>query len=195
MAAGDSDTLTANLALAMLSEDPIASVNPPDPNKRGRLCYQFIDSSRRAMLAAGQWRCAKRQFQASAAAATLPFGGTAYPVPPDYIRMYELHDHQERWEVMNLAGIGVCVVTRAGAPLNEDYIFDLQDYTQMDTLLVKAIAADLATWMALPLSRDSALRSSCESERDNYLSLARTVSAQQATPRQLDLGILLRSRW
>lgn len=195
MAAGDSPTSIANLALAMLSEDAISNVNPPDNNKRGRLCYQFYDSSRRAMLAAAPWRCARRQFQAAASAVTLPFGGTAFPAPADYIRMVELRDRHERWELMNLAAIGLCVVTRHGAPLDENYIFDLVDTTQMDALLVKAIAADMATWMAYPLTRDSALRDRCEQEREAYLSLARTTSAQQASPRQLDEGVTLRARW
>lgn len=195
MAAGDSATSISNLGLAMLGEDPIANVDPPDANKRGRLCAQFYDSSRRAILEARPWRCAKRQFQAAAAAVVLPFGGTAYPVPADYLRMFDIRAQGHDWELMNPAGLGLCIVTHAGAPLNEEYIFDLTDPTQMSALLVKAIAADMAVNLALPLTRDLGLKQQCALDREAYLALAGTVSAQQATPRRFDADILLRTRW
>lgn len=197
MAAGDSPTSIANLGLAMIGEDPIASLSPPDNNKRGRYAAQFYDSSRRAMLAAHPWREAKRQLQAAASSTLPPFTyGNAYPVPADFIRMFELpEDGSQRWEMMNLTGIGLCLVTDAGAPLDETYVFDLQDATQMSPLLVKAIAADMAVWMAWPVARDMSLKQECEKERESYLSLARTVSAQQASPRPFDGDVLIRSRW
>lgn len=196
MAQGDSPTGTCNIALAMLGEDPIVSVAPPDNNKRGRYCAQFYDSSRRAMLEARPWRCAKRQFQAAASATVPPFGwGAAYPVPADFIRLYDIRDQGMRWEVMNLLGIGVCVVTRAETPLDEEYIFDLTDCTQMSALLVKTIAADMAVMMALPLTRDLTLKEQCQADREAYLSLAATISAQQASPRPARGDVLARSRW
>lgn len=197
MAAGDSSTSICNLALAMLSEDPIANLAPPDNSKAGRLCAQFYDTSRRAILNAHPWREAKRQFQAAASALPPPFTyGAAYPVPADYIRMFELpEDGQMRWEIMNLAGIGLCLVTDAAGPLDESYIFDLEDTTQMSALLVKTIAADMAVMMALPLSRDASLKQQCQADRDAYLSAARTASAQQGSPPQFDADVLIRSRW
>lgn len=199
MSIGDSPVSICNVALAMLSEDPIASLTPPDPNKRGRLCAQFYDTSRRAMLEAAPWRCAKAQFQAAASATAPLFTyGAAYPVPTDYIRMFELPQGGDtRWELMNLAGIGLCIVTNGGqgSTLDETYIYDLQDCTLMSALLVKAIAADMAVNMAWPLARDMSLKEECGKDREAYLSLARTVSAQQASPRAFDADTLLRSRW
>lgn len=197
MAAGDSPTSIVNMALAMLGEPPISNLSPPSPpGKAARLCAQFYDPSRRAMLRAHPFRCAKRQFQAAAAAAALPFGGTAYPVPSDYIRMYDMAPHRHRrWEVMNLAGIGLCVVSHGGGPLDEDYIFDLVDATQMDPLLVKTVAAEVAAAIALPLTRDASLKTQAQTDRDTYLSLARTVSAQEASAREWDADVILGSRY
>lgn len=197
MAAGDSPTSISNLALAMLSEDPIANVNPPDNTKSGRLCRQFYDTSRRAMLEAAPWRCAKKQVEL-AASATVPLFtyNYAYPLPADWIRSFELpEDGLMRWEIMDVAGVGLCLLTDAGGPLEFTYIYDLQDCTMMQPLLVMTIAADMAVNMALPLSRDMTLKQACMSDREGYLSAARTASAQQASPRQFDSDRLLRSRW
>jgi hypothetical protein len=197
MAAGDSPTSISNLALAMLGEDPILSVDPPDANKRGRAAAAFYDTARRAMLEAYPWRCAKRQAQLAAAASTPLFTyAQAYPLPADFIRFYELpEDGLQRWEVVNLLNIGRCVVTDAGAPLDVTYVFDLTDCTLMDPLLVMTIACDQAAGMALPLARDMSLKTSLLADRDAYLAAARTASAQQASPRHFDTDVLLRSRW
>lgn len=197
MAAGDSPTSISNLALAMLGEDPIANVAPPDANKRGRLCAQFYDPCRRAMLNAHPWREAKRQLQAAANSVAPPFTYAAvYTLPADYIRMYELpEDGGTAWEIMNLAGIGRCLVTDAGAPADASYIFDLEDCTQMSPLLVLTIACDMAAFMAIPLTRDGSAKDRAEADELKYLGMARTASAQQASPRTLDTDVLLRSRW
>ena len=197
MAAGDSPTSIANLALALLSEDPIGNIDPPDNNKRGRLARQFYDPARRAMLAAAPWREAKRQAQLAAATTAPAFTyGRAYPVPADFIRWYDLpEDGGTDWEMMNLAGVGLCVVTDAGPALDVTYVMDLDDCTLMSPLLVMALASEIGTLMALPLARDMSLKAACEAQRDRYLSLARSVSAQQANPREWDTDVLLRSRY
>lgn len=197
MAAGDSPTSISNLALAMLSEDAISNVDPPDNNQRGRLAAQFYDTSRRAVLAAHPWREAKRQVRLAPSATVPPFTyGAAYPLPHDFIRMFDMpEDGGMRWEIMNLDGVGLCILTNAGGPLDATYIFDLIDTTQMSALVIKVIAADMAANMALPLSRDASLQQSCMAQREAYLATARTVSAQQGSPPPFDADVLLRSRW
>lgn len=196
MAAGDSKTGIANQALAMLSEEPIVSLDPPDNLKRARVMAQFYEPSRRAMLAAHPWRCAKRQVQLAAAAQIPAFTyGAAFPAPADFIRFYELPENRtQRWEEMNLSGIGLCVVTDIGSPLDLTYVFDLQDCTQMDPLLVNAIASELAARGAWPISRDMSLKQSCEADRELYLTQARNVSATQASPQLFAGDLLLRAR-
>jgi hypothetical protein len=187
MAAGDSPTSISNMALAMLSEDPIENVDPPDNNKRGRLSGQFYDTSRRAMLEASPWRCAKRTAQLAETTAPPAFTyAHCYVLPADFIRFYELPvADDQRWEVMNLPGIGRCVVTDATAPLDITYVFDLLDCTEMTPLLVMAIAAELGANMAWPLVRDMSLKQSCQADRDGYLAQAAASSAEQASFRNL----------
>lgn len=201
MSYGDTSVTISNLALAMLSEDPITSLSPATPNnKAARLCALHYDTSRRAMLEAAPWRCAKKQFQATASATAPLFDyGSAYPVPSDYLRMFELpEDGSMRWELINVGG-ALFVMTNAGVSgdgtLDLTYIYDLQDPAIMSPLLVKTIAADMAQAMAFPLSRDLELVQLCVQQREAYLALARTVSAQQASPRPFDADTLLRSRW
>lgn len=198
MAANDSPTSICNLALGMLGEDPIDNISPPQPAiKSAILCAQFYDVSRRAMLASALWKCAKRPVQQAAAQAVPPFEyGNAYTLPADFIRPFKLQwNDDEPYELMNLAGVGRCIVTDHGAPVDLYYIFDLQDCTEMDPLLVMAVAADLAAVLAIPLARDISLKQTAEAEREARLAIARTSDAQQNSPREWDVDVLLGSRF
>ncbi|HEV2189675.1 MAG TPA: hypothetical protein VGR70_20870 [Stellaceae bacterium] len=183
--------------MSMLGEDPITSINPADGSRRSVLAAQFYDPSRRAMLESACWKCAKRQASLVAAASVPLFEfNNAYPIPADYIRSFKVvWSDREPYELMNLAGIGRCIVTNDGSPLNLDYIFDLQDCTQMDPLLVMAIAADLAAVLAVPLAHDVQLKRDAEADREGRLAIARTTDAQQNRPREFDVDVLLRSRF
>lgn len=194
MAAGDSRTSIANLALSMVGEDPISNLDN-EPSKRGRYCRQFYDTSRRAMLAAAPWREAKKEFQAAAQTTPPLFHySQAYPVPADYIRMVDLESPAGRWELMNVGDV-LCIVSNDGAPLDEYYIFDLEDPTLFNPLLTKSIAADIAVNLAWPLARDMSLKEDLKADREAYLVLARTVSGQQASPRIFAGDGILRARW
>src|SRR5665213_2266376 len=179
MAAGDSPTSIANIALTEIGEDPISSLIPPDSSRAAIVAAQHYDPSRRAMLEAHPWRCAKRMTTLAAAASAPPFKyGAAYPLPADFIRLYKLDmDLGMPWEIMNLAGIGPCILTNAGGPIDIEYIFDLQDCTQMTPTLVMAVAYDLAAALAIPIAHDASLVSALEAKREGRLSIARTIDA------------------
>lgn len=201
MAANDSPTGIANLAMLAVGEDPILSLNPPDNTKRAITAEILYDNIRRQILRSAPWRCAKRPAQLAASTTKPPFGpGMAYPLPADYLRLYEMPEEGlgywgERYQVVNLIGVGPCIVTNWGAPLNIWYIFDLQDCTQMDADLVMCIAKGLAAALAIPLAIDLQLKNSAEQEREGLLATARTISAQEASARELDVDVLLRSRF
>lgn len=202
MAAGDSPTSIANLALASLGEDAINTLNPPDNNKRARILSQLYDPIRRDVLALHPWRCAKSEASLAQAKTQTLNGRNAYPLPADFIRFYNEEGATDEvwlgwrcWELMNLKNVGPCVVTRDGPPLDIQYIFDLEDCTQMDAPLVMAVANALAAKAAMPLTRDQQIKTDIDSDREGQLSAARSVSAQQASPRDWADSPLMRSRW
>lgn len=202
MAAGDSPLSICNLGLLAIGEDPMVSFDPPDNTKRAILANTLYDPVRRQILRSHPWGCAKRQAQLAASTTAPPFTyAFAYPVPADWLRMFDAPDNDPagKWghprEMMNLAGIGNCIVTNAGPPFNILYVFDLVDCTQMDADLVMAIGAGLADRLAIPLAVDLQLKSAAQSEREGILATARTISAQERSSPEMDIDVLLRSRW
>jgi hypothetical protein len=202
VAANDSPTSIANTALNMLGEEPITSLFPPDGTTRAIRVSQAYDSVRRRTLRSGLWGCAKRQAQLAASTITPAFDfAFAYPLPADYLRLIDspendrwAGDYNRRRKIMNLANIGVCILSNAGPSFPIVYVFDLQDCTQMDSDLVEAIAGGIAERLAIIMAKDIALKQFANADREGLLAIARTTSAQESSPEEWDVDVLLRSR-
>lgn len=196
MAVGDSAVSICNIGLIAIGEDPITSVFPPENFKASILCNARYHQVRRSILRSAPWNCAKRQVQLAAAAAAPAFTyGYAYPVPADFLRLIELPDNETAvWEMMNLPGIGNCIVTDEAAPLNAVIIWDLQDETQFDPLLAEAIGYGIGQVLAKPIVNSDKLKQEMAAEVESRLATARLTGSQENSPREWDEDVLLRSR-
>jgi len=190
MAAGDSPTSICNIALIALGEDPITSL--ADNTKRAILCNARYDQIRRSTLRAHSWNCAKKQAQIAAATVGPLFDWQSrYPLPADFIRFYRESNEQDLdiWDVMD-----GYIYTNTTGSLNCLYVYDLQDATKMDPLLVDSIAFDIAVELGLPLTQNSTRVEGAIAKLSGKLSSARMAGAQENAPREWDVDVLLRSR-
>jgi hypothetical protein len=129
-----------------------------------------------------------------AASATAPlFNWTSkYPLPADFIRFYnedQMTEYMGIWEIMD----GHVYTKRQGA-LNCEYIYDLQDYSVMDAALIHVIAYHLASEIALPITQNPSRATAALQTMSGKLELARLVNAQEASPREWNVDVLLWSR-
>jgi hypothetical protein len=191
MAQGDCVVSVANIALTSLGEKPITVLS--ENNKNATLVNARIDDVRRFVLRSHPWRCAKRQVQLAAAAAAPLFNWTTkYPLPADFIRFYnedEVTEWLGIWEVMD----GHVYTKRQGV-LNCEYIYDLQDYTVMDAALIHVIAYHLASEVGLPITQNPSRVELALRTMSGKLELARFINAQEASPREWNVDILLYAR-
>ena len=195
MAVGDSATSICNIGMIELGEDPISDIQT-EPSKAAILCRNRFDQVRRFVLRDGIWNCAKRQGQlAQSTTAPLFTYSAAYPTPSDFLRMLDLPENDEAvWELMNLSGVGQCICTNEGSPLNTLYTFDLTDPTVMDPLLAEAIGYRMGFITAMPLTQDKALRDRCEQLYEDTIEKARLAGSQENSVREFDADLWLRRR-
>jgi hypothetical protein len=191
MAQGDSATSVANIALIALGEKPITVLT--ESNKAATLVNARLDDVRRFVLRSHPWRCAKRQVQLAESADKPLFKWTAkYPLPADFSRFYnedEMTEYMGIWEIMDGH-----VYTKRQGPLNCEYIYDLQDWTVMDAALIHVIAYHLASEIALPITQNPSRATAALQTMSGKLELARFINAQEASPREWDVDVLLWSR-
>jgi len=191
MAQGDSAISVANIALTSLGEKPITVLS--ENNKNATLVHARIDDVRRFVLRSHPWRCAKRQARLAASPDAPLFKWTSkYPLPADFLRFYNEDDMTEymgAWEVMD----GHIYTQRQGA-LPCEYIYDLQDYTVMDAGMIHVIAYHLASEVGLPITQNPSRVELALRTMSGKLELARFINAQEASPKEWDVDVLLWAR-
>jgi hypothetical protein len=196
MAAGDSSTSICNLALVSLGESLIVSVFPPDARKAAILCNALYHSTRRELLRMQPWNFAKRQAILAASATAPAFTyDNAYPVPADFIRMYDEPETDDPdYELMNLVGIGQCLCSNDDSPFEMLYVYDCQDETQFDPQFVQALATKLAVYLASAMTQSLDKKTEMKQNHQAALDAAALTSAQENSSREFDDDIWLRAR-
>lgn len=190
---GDTAVTICNGALAALGEDAISSLS--DATKRAQWCNRRYDPMRREVLRLAPWSCARKLVQITASATAPLFGkANAYPLPSDFIRLYDVEQDQALdalgWEL-----VGNSINADQTSPLDLRYVYDLQDPTQMDALLVSCISLRLAAELALPLTQSRDKRDQAFADFRALLPEARTATSQENSPVEFDDDVWLSARY
>lgn len=193
MAQGDSIVGICNAGLIALGEDVIASLN--DPTKAAILCAAKYDQCRREMLAEYPWPEGKAYAQL-AASPTAPLfkWGNAYPLPADFIRMWDIDDgrraNNPTWEV-----VGGQIYTNEGAPLPLQYVRDLQDPTRFGALLAECLGLKVAVTICDDLTQSATKLDRVSRRLAERMPVAQTTAAQGDGPQFLDDDVWLGARF
>jgi hypothetical protein len=190
MAQTDSIVSICNIGLIALGELPIESLD--DPYKRAALCRERYDDIRRAVLRGHIWNCARKRAVLADAPAQPLFGWQhAYQLPDDFLRVVKLNDNDlVKWEIE-----GDTLLTNTDPPANLIYIWDLQDTTKFDALLVQALGKTIAAELAEPLTQSDSKVQGLLREVDDKTGQARSIGSQESSPEEWDVDRWLRARW
>lgn len=194
MAAGDSQTSICNLALIALGEDPITSLS--DARKAAILCSALYDPTRRELLELQPWKFAKRQATLASSTVAPQFTyANAFPLPADFIRMYdEPEEDDPEYEIMNVAGTGQVMMSNDDSPFQMLYVFDCQDPTAFSPLFVALLGNALAAKLAQPLIQSIDKENEMSGKVQASLDRASLSDSQQTSSREFDDDVWLKSR-
>jgi len=152
-----SEVEICNLALQQMGRGlSITTLTPYDT--ASRLCARQYPISRDAVLRAYPWNFAQRRDELDAHADEPAFEFTyMYALPSDYLGNLRLFDNDdqafkiETYVVSTVSTIKV-VLTDVGEPLQVKYTARVTDPTLFDPLFIEALAAHIASNIAVPLS-------------------------------------------
>lgn len=189
MAAGDSIVGICNIGLLELGEPPISSL---DENIKAAIhCKARYDQLRREMLRAHPWNFARKYIQLGAASTPPLFQwSNAFPLPNDFIRVHRMPDNPlAKYEV-----VGGALYCNETAPLNLAYVWDLTDPTKFDPIFVAALGYAVGATLAMPITQSQSQRDRCNNLVEGKLGVARLTGAQESSPEEWDVDVLLQSR-
>lgn len=172
-----------NLALDLLAEEPIASVELPATNV-GKTCARWYDETRRALLRQHTWNFAKKR-------GVLSRGGTPefgyadyYNLPNDYIRLIGIMSEYEELRRTNyeLEGRTLLINNDGGDSLNIRYIRDEEVVTLFDPLFVNLFAHQLAVNIAFKITTKNAVVARVKQLEADLKIMATAIDSQDRPP-------------
>lgn len=186
-----SDVGIANAALRKLGQAPITSFT--ENSKPARLADERYAELRDELLFRHPWNFARKR-GSLAASATAPVWGfaNAFPLPTDYIRMYEANGEDEdtgKWKIEDGS-----IVTDLAAPLEVLYVYQVTDANRMSAGFREAFASVLAADWAEDLTGDDSVVTNKERKAVRAVALARSNDGQEGIPDRLEADEWLNAR-
>ncbi len=178
-----SDVGIASAALRKLGQPAISAFT--ENSKAGRLANERYADLRDELLSRHPWNFAMKRGSLSASSTDPEWGfAAAYPVPTDYIRMYEVNGEDEesgKWKVEDGS-----VVTDLSAPLEVRYVYQVEDANRMTAGFREALASVLAADWAEDLTGDDSVTQAKTRKATIAVAQARSNDGQEGIPDRLE---------
>lgn len=181
MAATKTDIM--NIALSLQGQDPMAS--PDEDTKKGRSMRRRYPDIRNAVLRAHPWNCAKRRANLAELSPAPAFGWDhRFRLPADYERALMFNQDHRALYVIESTDTGRELLTN-DTTAQLVYVWRLKIVPFMDSLLVEAIGARLASDTALHITGSPDLTTRLWNRYESKLQEARSVDGQEEPVREL----------
>lgn len=175
-----------NLALIRLGQSPITTLQ--DGTAAAKSCNILYGPTRDEVLKVYPWRFAStdKQLAASGASPVWKFD-LKYELPADclFVQETDFEDTYD-WQVK-----GGFLHTNATAPIYITYTKRVTDPTKFDPLFVTALVELLASKLAMPITRKSALEEKHYSIYEDKIDNLRSVDTQEGSQEELESDDLI----
>ena len=182
-----------NLALSWLGGNLIISID--DPTTEAALCKANFDLQRDACLQEYDWAFATKRVELPQSANAIPWGDlTQFAIPADCLRVLtaDSTSKDERYLMWKIEGQYIIAnVTE----LFIRYISRVENPEEFPTLFVHALAARMASDIAIPLTRSRELQGQMWQLFQNKINQAATADGMQGRSDRIRSNKLVRVRY
>lgn len=186
-----SSTQICNLAISWVAGKRITSLDD-DQSTEAILCRENYDPSRKAVLEEREWTFALKRIVLNPMVDTPPFGfSKQFKLPADCLKVVSCQDANLN-DVEYVIEEDLILSDEAAAYIR--YTFDLTNTTKFSQLFTEALAAHIASKIALPLSKNRSLMADMLAKYDDHLERAISSSSLQGSREKLKRSQQERSR-
>lgn len=192
-----SETEICNLALSLLGEEPITSIDDPQ-NKTEQLMAMQYPLMRDAVLSEADWSFALQRYRLGSPDPVAPVWGYTYKytLPSEVLRVVFCSDSTDeslyspnfKWDIE-----GGYLVTN-NSPVYIRAITRVTNNSLFSNLFIQALAARLAMEVCLAITSNQQLYSAMVAMYGEKLQLANTMDSMQGKARKFRTGQLRGSR-
>lgn len=186
----------ANAALRRLGANIIASFT--EGTKSANCATEFYEETRDGLLRVHNWNFATKRVKLAQLATAPVFGyDHSYALPADWIRTVSVHDNDAgvgiiEFKEENQDGQNVLVTSSDDVYLR--YVARVEDPNMMPPDFRKALSRELASAMALDLTKSNTIKEQCEKESEVLVRRAKSADALGSSPERRPSGSWAGSR-
>ena len=188
-----SPTDICNIALTWLSANTISDINGGSPE--ALICRANYDASRKIVLEDAEWTFAIRRVKLNMLAKSPDFGfENQFSLPTDFLRSINAYDRVVRNAptIIHVIEGNKLLTDREEVYLR--YMFDLTDSNKFSGYFVHALAAQLASNIAMPLTANAELQMSMLTVYADKLERGATSDGLQGSREFLERSTMENSR-
>lgn len=191
MARVTTKTGVANLALSLIKNDQVTSIDPPDRgSKAAKAAALWYDDARREVLSEHDWDFAKKRVNLSAGTPPAFGWAASYQLPSDCLRISTIGDEANPWTSQYFRIEGQYILCNESGPIQLCYISDIDDITKFTPKFLVAFAKKLGSYISAVLTGSLNMMQGLGDEATDTLSDAKSLDSQQNPPVRVQ-----RSRW
>lgn len=186
-----SSTKICNLAISWVAGKRISSLDD-DQSTEASLCRENYDASRKAVLEEREWTFALKRAVLNPLTSTPAFGFSAqFKLPADCLKVVSVQDPR-RNDVQYVVEEDMILCDESEVHIR--YTFDLDNTNKFSELFTQALAAHVASKIALPLSKNRTLMADMITLYDDLLQRAISTDSLQGSREKLKRSQQERSR-
>ena len=184
MAAPSSSVDICNLAVGLLKQQAITSIQTPNSNVEV-ICAKWYDAARRATLEMNPWHFAKKREAVAQAVATPTFGWSyqSAELPSDFIRLCTIGENEDE---DGYALEGNLILSNDEGPYYIVYIWDIESVSRFSPTFVIALAHVIASFAAYEITGNASLSDSIIQRAQVHIDRSAAINGQQRPPRRIE---------
>lgn len=181
-------TQVAKIALGLIGEDDQITSIDEDCNAARKVKAVF-DQCRQSFLARHEWKFAKRTLDLSARAEDVNYPlilySSAFPLPSNMMRFIAVVDPELEAGLYSIENgpNGSEIHIDSDGPITVQLVEDCEDIARFTPLAARALAGELATFVADALGATDRIKAKAEGKRVQWLRDARQENQHAAAPR------------
>lgn len=186
----------ANMALDLLGQPPVASINPPENTDAAKLVARHYDAVRQAVLRKYVWNFAKKRITCTRNGTPAFDFSDAYALPNDFVRLLSINGDTELQQTTDydIQGRDILLNASGATSVKLRYIRDEKDVNKWDALFRNIVILTLASQCAYQLTKQKSVVERIEGLLKLELPDAVSIDGQERPPQRIQRSKAIAAR-
>jgi hypothetical protein len=176
-----------NMALDLLGQPPVASIDPPENTVAAKLVARHYDAARQTVLRKYVWNFAKKRTSCARTGTPAFDFADMYAMPNDFLRLLSIEGDTEIQKTMDydIQGKEILANASGASSIKLRYIADIEDVNKWDALFRNIVVLTIALNCGYQLTKQKSVVERIDALLKLELPDAVSIDGQEVPPKRI----------